>query len=352
MSYKLRKFECEHCHNKFERKAKKAKYCSTQCQIAYKNPGLNFHPSQTEIFAQKIFHCEYCKEPFSSRENKRRKYCSHECQLFDLKAKKKITGRKKTCKDYDKVCKTCGDSFTTKSKNRRFCSTLCWYMSDECRRKCSHAVRYNGITFRSSWEAIIAESLDKACFKYEYEKHTFDVGNDIGKYIPDFYIPEKDVFIEVKGQWIGDAKKKVARFKELYSDKRLYVIESVDSLNIFMLLQYLYGLSHFDFDSKDENYIEGRVRYVCMLMIDEIIEVLRETNYKEHKQPKVVDRDHLIEEVVDVFIFVLNLMLLLKVDFKEFKHAFKQKYTLNRFRILFPQIKFKSIATFFEDVNH
>lgn len=351
MAYKERKFICLHCKQAFFRKAKKATYCSKTCQVKHSHPGLNFHPKRSEILEEKIFKCEECGEPFIAKINKKRKFCSNECNRKHLQQENKITGRPSTRKVIKKRCEYCNKEIETKIKNRRFCSNICWYMSEECRTKVSsNPTIYNGITFRSSWEAIIAEYLDKAQFEYEYEKHKFYLNKELGHYIPDFYIPEKDVFIEVKGRWLYDAKIKVDTFRKKYK-KKLYVIESISSLSIMMMLQYLYGLSHYDFDSNDEDYIENKIKYTCMLMIDEIIEVLRETNYKEHKNKKVVDREHLVEEVIDVFIFLLNLMLLLKVDYKEFEHTFKQKYTLNRFRILFPKIKFNSIATFLDDIK-
>jgi len=274
--------------------------------------GLNFHPDQVEILLEKAFKCEYCNETFFDKINKDRKYCN-ECQLL---ANNKITGR------------------------------------SQCRNKTtSNFIKYNGITFRSSWEALVAQRLHKSLFKYEYEKYKFFLNDKLGHYIPDFYIPEKDVFIEVKSQWLYNSRQKVVEFRKKYPEKKLYVIEPMDEFSMMMMMQYLYGLSHYDFNSIDEKYIEDKIKYTCMLMIDEIIELLRETNYKEHKERKPIDKQHLIEETTDVFIFLMNILHLLKIDPKTFIHTVKQKYTLNRFRILFPKIKFKSISSFATDFH-
>lgn len=55
---------------------------------------------------------------------------------------------------------------------------------------------------RSMWEANTARLLIYLNVSYEYEKHRFLLSTDT-IYIPDFYIPSFDLFIEVKGSWRG-----------------------------------------------------------------------------------------------------------------------------------------------------
>lgn len=58
---------------------------------------------------------------------------------------------------------------------------------------------YNGYRFRSRLEARWAVFFDAAGVKYEYEPEGFEV--TFGKtyrYLPDFYLPEYDVWVEVK----------------------------------------------------------------------------------------------------------------------------------------------------------
>ena len=57
---------------------------------------------------------------------------------------------------------------------------------------------YNGYRFRSRLEARWAVFFDAMHIKYEYEPEGFVGWNDV-KYLPDFYIPEEKVYIEVKG---------------------------------------------------------------------------------------------------------------------------------------------------------
>ena len=55
---------------------------------------------------------------------------------------------------------------------------------------------YNGYRFRSRLEARWAVFFDSAGIRYEYEPDGFEVDGE--KYLPDFYLPEIDVYAEVK----------------------------------------------------------------------------------------------------------------------------------------------------------
>lgn len=78
---------------------------------------------------------------------------------------------------------------------------------------------YNGIVFRSTWEAKVAEYLDKNCIEWKYEEKAFLLeGNK--SYRPDFFIYENGVFvklIEVKGYFRESNKLKFDMFKIMYS---------------------------------------------------------------------------------------------------------------------------------------
>jgi len=61
--------------------------------------------------------------------------------------------------------------------------------------------KYNGISYRSTWEVKVAKCLDILEIQYEYEKHRFkyiDSNNIERLYIPDFYLIELNMFLEVK----------------------------------------------------------------------------------------------------------------------------------------------------------
>lgn len=57
--------------------------------------------------------------------------------------------------------------------------------------------KYNGYKFRSRLEARWAVFFDEMGIKYEYEPEGFEL-SDGTKYLPDFYLPESDCYIEIK----------------------------------------------------------------------------------------------------------------------------------------------------------
>jgi hypothetical protein len=75
---------------------------------------------------------------------------------------------------------------------------------------------YKNIKFRSSWEVTYAKYLTKNHIKWQYEPKTFDLGNTT--YTPDFYLPESDTYVEVKGWWRDDAKFKYLKFRRKFGN--------------------------------------------------------------------------------------------------------------------------------------
>lgn len=84
---------------------------------------------------------------------------------------------------------------------------------------------YKSIWMRSSWEIAYAKYLDKNNIKWEYEPKTFNLGNCT--YTPDFYLPESDTYVEIKGYWRDKAKEKFKRFKKLYSKINIEILNNI-----------------------------------------------------------------------------------------------------------------------------
>lgn len=84
-----------------------------------------------------------------------------------------------------------------------------------------------GHNCRSMWEANIARILKLKNIEYEFENQTYafydSQGNLIDSYLPDFYLPKYDAFLEVKGQMDDVSLRKLELFeKEGY---RVIIIE-------------------------------------------------------------------------------------------------------------------------------
>lgn len=71
---------------------------------------------------------------------------------------------------------------------------------------------YNGYKFRSRLEARWAVFFDECGIEYQYEPEGFDLGDGY-YYLPDFYLPEQDIWIEIKGKPVeGEDREKIIRF--------------------------------------------------------------------------------------------------------------------------------------------
>lgn len=62
---------------------------------------------------------------------------------------------------------------------------------------------YKGCRFRSRLEARWAVFFDTLGIKWEYEKEGYDLG-DVGWFLPDFWLPDFKLWVEVKGVAPGD----------------------------------------------------------------------------------------------------------------------------------------------------
>lgn len=80
----------------------------------------------------------------------------------------------------------------------------------------------NNVFFRSAWEANIARYYNFIGVKWEFEPKTFifhNITRGSVSYTPDFYLPEEDKWVEVKGWMDGKSKTKLKRFKQQYPDE-------------------------------------------------------------------------------------------------------------------------------------
>ena len=88
----------------------------------------------------------------------------------------------------------------------------------------------NNQYFRSAWEANIARYYNFIGVKWEYEPKTFvfeNIKRGSVSYTPDFYLPDEDKWIEVKGWMDQKSKTKLNRFKKYYPDeyKKLVIVQ-------------------------------------------------------------------------------------------------------------------------------
>lgn len=86
-----------------------------------------------------------------------------------------------------------------------------------------NSLNNGNLCFRSSWELEFAKYLDSIEEEWKYESKQFHLGDST--YTPDFYLKNFDLYIEIKGFWQRGYKEKFEKFKLLYSNTDIVVIE-------------------------------------------------------------------------------------------------------------------------------
>jgi len=87
-------------------------------------------------------------------------------------------------------------------------------------------IKYKDSNMKSTWEFVYAKYLDRNNVEWKYELKTFDLGTTT--YTPDFYLPETDEYIEIKGIWYKDARIKFNLFKKQYFNIKIKLLRRKD----------------------------------------------------------------------------------------------------------------------------
>ena len=93
---------------------------------------------------------------------------------------------------------------------------------------------YKGYRFRSRLEARWAVFFDAAGFKYRYETEGF-VLSDGTYYLPDFWLPEQRLWVEVKGDLDEESKRKIELFSEQldWKDSKLWILRDIPDVSTY-----------------------------------------------------------------------------------------------------------------------
>lgn len=242
---------CENniCNKKYYRckssieKGENSHYCSSKCYYTYNgnwNSGLRketdervrkisksiskyyeLHPEK--IHRRKItiitIECKFCKKLFQTTKGKRRLHCSMEC-----------------------TNKSTGERFSISTTRRHQNCEL----TPTTRCKYFKYTRKNGetINLQGSYEVKFATLLDSKELNYDVKKKSFKFIHPITeretRYTPDFFIHKFNRYIEIKGYWFEQEKKKFDAFQKAFPEidiivlqyKELYKISEEDLLKL------------------------------------------------------------------------------------------------------------------------
>lgn len=249
------------------RKTSKKYYCKSEncnnfiCLETFKYGGGLCKPCSSKLmwrehktFKEKIknsyikIECNNCGIIFKCRKFSNQMFCSIRCATI---SKNK---NRKGFKDIKVICSNCEVEFTLlscefdKHINKEFKN---FYCSKQCSDKGSiNSIRLNtskslvkfyeksdvkhrkyrnagfrediGVYVRSGWEANYIRVLNFLNIKWEYEPKIFkfEINNKTTTYRPDFYLPNENLWIEVKGFWYDALSKlKYEEFSKIYNIK-------------------------------------------------------------------------------------------------------------------------------------
>lgn len=200
---------CLNCNHSLEYGKKNNKFCSSSCAATYNNikkdyttfkpgPKPGFKPKNKSLIKNKqekpqftkINWCIVCSTPFIGN----RKTCSEQC------------------------CKT---SLSNSSKNRKNIFNKC-------------VIEYNGIKLGSKYELEVAKSLDENFIKWNQPKPLtyFDNIGKEHKYYPDFYLPDYNIFLDPKNDFLiknpnpyhGYSDQEKIKWTEVYNNIKILIL--------------------------------------------------------------------------------------------------------------------------------
>jgi hypothetical protein len=97
-----------------------------------------------------------------------------------------------------------------------------------------------GQNVQGTWEQNIAtkfEQLGIRWVKLKTNKDTlkYEMNGKIRAYTPDFYLPDYNMYVEVKGFWWGDDREKMQIVLDTYPDKNIAIVEKDEYEEIMLL---------------------------------------------------------------------------------------------------------------------
>lgn len=181
-----------------------------------------------------LFICPICGEQkyLCPSEAKNRKYCGKECSGIARRGKpswnKGLTAEtdERIRKGTEKMKKyNLEHPMTIEERERR--SIAQTNKVHKNKFKCHYKGGFRkdiGHFVRSTWEANICRTLNFLNEPYEYEKHVFKL-EEGRRYVPDLYLPNYGLYIEIKAYMSEESKQKLTKFFQKYPDETLIILD-------------------------------------------------------------------------------------------------------------------------------
>lgn len=227
-------------------------YKEKQSRIVKNNWQKGIYSSLVKEPEKRTCRNNFCGKSFFVKPYEEKIFCSKNCsasfnnkrRIQSAETKRKITlalqGTKSPFKGIEKVlrvskiCQNCKGEFKVlpyQAKKRKFCSNKCAIgiigrkTTSPKASKGKPGIRLdidNTICFYSTWEANIARVFSLIDLTWQYAPRIFDLG--IHTYRPDFYLPEHDMYIEVKNFMNSYSFQRDRLFREKYPQIKLEIL--------------------------------------------------------------------------------------------------------------------------------
>jgi len=190
-------FICVVCKNVYystKQNEKRKKFVSTCASCAINQSWKDEEYRKNHILALKQAH---------NREEVRARHGVVSKKRFENEDyKKKALQRLNTEQARNKAARSIRETWKDPEKSRKMLTAM--YKTRSQNVECSKGI----LQVKSGYEKRFIKILDKHFLEWEYEPSSFKLENLNKLYIPDFYIKDLDLWIEVKGYWYKDAKEK------------------------------------------------------------------------------------------------------------------------------------------------
>lgn len=270
--------QCKYCHQEFgddtHEKRRLAGHTST-CKL---RPGRNeMYRKLSETLKEPRVNieliCVKCETKYilsltqkTFKKGKYRKHCTRSCANGRIHTDTSIAKIKASLADHTHgkghvlaehrtvQCVVCGKEFTQIGvSTQRSCSTKCARVITGkvisqrfkgtgkiggYRKNCNHwkGQYYKNSWMDSSWEVAFAKRLDELHVKWTRKVETFNYIHSSGyqrRYYPDFFLPDVNIYVEIKGMFNAEVEKKLQAVKN--AGKVIIILTSLKEINEFDL---------------------------------------------------------------------------------------------------------------------
>ena len=230
-----------------------SKYKHLQSTIAKTNWRLGKYSFRIKPLQNRVCCSRDCDKTFAIKPYLKQKYCSRRCaaHVNNLGRKHSLETRQKISSTIKRFCPppprrivtllpvqclnaNCKKVFFVPpymATKRKYCSNYCHMQIIGRNTTSPKASRGksgirpdidDSICFYSTWEANIARVLTLMNINWQYSPKIFDLGKHT--YRPDFYLPDSNLFLEVKNYMNDYSRERDRLFRQKYPNIKLEII--------------------------------------------------------------------------------------------------------------------------------